>query len=81
MAQVAGLIMDKRGQSSRDKASFAGTDKVRFRKPVFAGDTLVLRVTLVKYYQHFKIAKMEGKAYVDGKVVCEGHFSIYTGAA
>ncbi|KAL4368685.1 hypothetical protein GQ457_05G008580 [Hibiscus cannabinus] len=46
-------------------------DKVRFRKPVVAGDTLVMRMTLIKLQKRFGIAKMEGKAYVGGDLVCE----------
>lgn len=47
MAQVGGLVMlqpDVGGP--RENFFFAGIDKVRFRKPVVAGDTLVMRVTL-----------------------------------
>ncbi|XP_031251204.1 uncharacterized protein LOC116109099 [Pistacia vera] len=75
MAQVGGLVMlqpDVGG--SRDNFVFAGVDKVRFRKPVIAGDTLVMRMNLVKLQKRFGIAKMEGKAYVGGEVVCEGEF-------
>ncbi|KAJ4824851.1 hypothetical protein Tsubulata_025216 [Turnera subulata] len=48
--------------------------KQGFRKPVIAGDTLVMRMTLIKLQKRFGIAKMEGKAYVGGEVVCEGEF-------
>ena len=80
MAQVGGLVMlqpDVGG--SRDSFFFAGIDKVRFRKPVIAGDTLVMRMTLTKLQKRFGIAKMEGKAYVGGEVVCEGEFLMAMG--
>ncbi|XP_073128388.1 uncharacterized protein [Henckelia pumila] len=80
MAQVGGLVMlqpDVGG--SRDNFFFAGVDKVRFRKPVIAGDTLVMRMNVVKVQKRFGIAKMEGKAYVGGEVVCEGEFLMAMG--
>ncbi|XP_021776237.1 uncharacterized protein LOC110740055 [Chenopodium quinoa] len=80
MAQVGGLVMlQPEVGGSRDNFFFAGIDKVRFRKPVIAGDTLVMRMTLVKLQKRFGIAKMEGKAYVDGEVVCEGEFLMAMG--
>ncbi|KAK3212022.1 hypothetical protein Dsin_016728 [Dipteronia sinensis] len=81
MAQVGGLVMlQPEVGGSRENFFFAGIDKVRFRKPVIAGDTLVMRMTLVKLQKRFGIAKMEGKAYVGGEVVCEGEFLMATGS-
>ncbi|GMI86607.1 hypothetical protein like AT2G22230 [Hibiscus trionum] len=65
MAQVGGVVMlQPEVGGSRENFFFAGVDKVRFRKPVIAGDTLVMRMTLMKLQKRFGIAKMEGKAYV-----------------
>lgn len=81
MAQVGGLVMlQPEVGGSRDNFFFAGVDKVRFRKPVIAGDTLVMRMNLVKLQKRFGIAKMEGKAYVGGEVVCEGEFLMAMGS-
>lgn len=80
MAQVGGLVMlhsDVGG--SRANFFFARIDKVRFRKLVIAGDTLVMRMTLTKLQKRFGIAKMDGKAYVGGEVVCEGEFLMAMG--
>lgn len=46
---------------------------------VIAGETLVIRMTLVKLQKRFVIAKMEGKAYVGDDLVCEGEFLVATG--
>ncbi|KAF6149187.1 hypothetical protein GIB67_026043 [Kingdonia uniflora] len=82
MAQVGGLVMlQPEVGGSRDSFFFAGIDKVRFRKPVIAGDTLVMRMTLIKLQKRFGIAKMEGKAYVGGEVVCEGEFLMAMGSS
>ncbi|CAI9765358.1 unnamed protein product [Fraxinus pennsylvanica] len=81
MAQVGGVVMlQPEVGGSKENFFFAGIDKVRFRKPVVAGDTLVMRMTLVKLQKRFGIAKMEGKAYVGGEVVCEGEFLMAMGS-
>ncbi|KAK3013790.1 hypothetical protein RJ639_010149 [Escallonia herrerae] len=72
MAQVGGLVMlQPEVGGSCDSFFFVGMDKVRFRKLVIVGDTSVMRMTLTKLQKCFGIAKMEGKAYVGGEVVCE----------
>ncbi|KAL8137196.1 hypothetical protein V2J09_003197 [Rumex salicifolius] len=82
MAQVGGIVMlQPEVGGSRQNFFFAGIDKVRFRKPVIAGDTLVMRMTLVKLQKRFGIAKMEGKAYVGTDVVCEGEFLMAMGSS
>eukprot|EP01018_Ginkgo_biloba_P007713 Gb_07653 [translate_table: standard] len=81
MAQVGGImLLQPEMGGSRDNFFFAGVDKVRFRKPVVAGDTLVMRVKLVKLQKRFGIAKMEATAYVGGEVVCEGELMMAIGA-
>ncbi|XP_038906318.1 3-hydroxyacyl-[acyl-carrier-protein] dehydratase FabZ-like [Benincasa hispida] len=80
LAQTGGIVMlQPEVGGSRENFFFVGIDKVRFRKPVIAGDTLVMRMTLVKLQKKFGIAKMEGKAYVGGEVVCEGEFLMAMG--
>ncbi|KAK6156861.1 hypothetical protein DH2020_011109 [Rehmannia glutinosa] len=81
MAQVGGLVLLQLEPGQAGAIFFfAGIDKLRFRKPVTAGDTLVMRMTLIKLQKRFGIAKMEGKAYVGGEVVCEGEFLLASGS-
>jgi len=81
MAQVGGIVMlQPELGGSRENFFFAGIDKVRFRKPVIAGDTLIMRMTLIKLQKRFGIAKMEGKAYVGADLVCEGELLMATGS-
>lgn len=55
----------------KDKlAFFAGIDGVRFRKPVYPGDTLRLEVKFDRIRRG--IGKGAGKATVGGQLVCEG---------
>ncbi|TKW27084.1 hypothetical protein SEVIR_3G234400v4 [Setaria viridis] len=81
MAEVGGIVMlQPEVGGSRENFFFAGIDKVRFRKPVIAGDTLVMRMTLIKLQKRFGITKMEGKAYVGADLVCEGEFLMASGS-
>jgi 3-hydroxyacyl-[acyl-carrier-protein] dehydratase len=80
MAQVGGIVMlqpDVGG--SKESFFFAGVDKVRFRRPVIAGDTLVMKMKLTKLNKRFGIAKMDGQAFVGGELVCEGEFMMALG--
>lgn len=51
---------------------FVGVDKVRFKKPVFPGDQLVLRAELIFFKRG--MCKFKGIATVNGETVCEGEF-------
>lgn len=77
LAQTGGIVMLQ--PPFTDKPTdffFAGVDRVKWRKPVLPGDTLVLEMTLQSFKARFGIAKMEGKGYVDGKLAVEGQFTL-----
>jgi len=67
LAQLAGVVCMQPG----DQVLFAGIDGVKFRKPVVPGDTLVMEVEVKKYREKVGIAKITGKAFVDGQKVLE----------
>lgn len=46
---------------------FAGIDKAKFKKPVLPGDRLEYQVSIIK--SRMGIWKLDGKAFVDGKMV------------
>ncbi len=48
---------------------FAGLDRVRFRKKVSPGDQLIYEVKTIK--RKLSLWNLEGKAYVEGKMVAE----------
>ncbi len=52
---------------------FAGIEKVKFRKPVVPGDTIVFEVEVLNLKKRF--CKLKGKAFVDGNLVAEATFS------
>ena len=70
MAQAAGVLVLKT-IADRDKklVLLVAIENARFRKPVVPGDTLRLEMSVVK--RKASVAKMAGRATVDGQVVAE----------
>lgn len=71
MAQATGVLAVKSyGKLKEDELYyFASIDKARFKRPVLPGDQILLEVNFLK--EKRGISLFTGKAYVDGKVVCE----------
>lgn len=72
MAQATGILAYKSTGTQPSEKSlyyFVGIDKARFKLPVEPGDQLRLDVKVIKTMRG--VWKFEGKASVDGKVVCE----------
>jgi UDP-3-O-[3-hydroxymyristoyl] N-acetylglucosamine deacetylase/3-hydroxyacyl-[acyl-carrier-protein] dehydratase len=67
MAQVAGLLMMKHADTGRQLAYFMAADDVKWRKPVYPGDVLVIEIELMK--TRGKICKAQGICKVEGEVV------------
>ncbi|CAN8075368.1 unnamed protein product [Agarophyton chilense] len=77
LAQVGGIVMLQQPISDgKGDFFFGGVDKIKWRKPVLPGDTLVMEMTLETYKPRFGVAKMAGKGYVDGGLVVEGMFTL-----
>ena len=78
MAQAGGAMLLTEVEDRKDKLIvFTGIDKARFRRPVVPGDQLRIEVVMLSWKQGAsRIAvRMEGKAFVNGKVVCDGMVS------
>lgn len=71
MAQVGGVILTQLPGMRGKFFAFAGIDGVRFRRPVVPGDQLIMTLELLALKRQ-RIAKMRGRAEVDGQLVCEG---------
>lgn len=72
LAQATGILAYKSTGTQPTAKSlyyFVGIDKARFKAPVEPGDQLSLEVKLIKTMRG--VWKFDGKASVDGKVVCE----------
>ncbi|MGF1567651.1 MAG: 3-hydroxyacyl-ACP dehydratase FabZ [Nodosilinea sp.] len=70
MAQVGGIVLTQI-PGVEGLCVFAGIDKVKFRRPVVPGDQLVMTVELLAI-KRLRFGKMQGRAEVDGQLVCEG---------
>ncbi len=71
MAQVGGVMMLAAEENRGKLAFFMAIDNAKFRKTVVPGDQLVLEVEAVKVKS--KIGQVQGKAFVDGKLVAEAN--------
>jgi 3-hydroxyacyl-[acyl-carrier-protein] dehydratase len=50
-----------------------GIDRVRYRRPVAAGDQVLLEGTVLRLRS--KMGSLRGVARVDGRIVCEGQMT------
>ncbi|HVG92772.1 MAG TPA: 3-hydroxyacyl-ACP dehydratase FabZ [Alphaproteobacteria bacterium] len=78
MAQAGGALLLTEVEDRGDKLIvFTGIEKARFRRPVVPGDQLRLEVVTLSWKEGAsRIAvRMEGKAFVNGKLVCDGTVS------
>jgi 3-hydroxyacyl-[acyl-carrier-protein] dehydratase len=78
MAQTGGVMLLSEVEDRGDKLIvFTGIEKARFRRPVVPGDQLRIEVQMLSWKAlSSRIAvRMEGKAYVNGKLVCDGTVS------
>ena len=69
MAQVAGFLMLKNAENLGKIAFFMSAENVKWRKPVYPGDVLVIDVELTK--SRGKIGKAKGVCNVLGEIVSE----------
>ncbi len=71
MAQVASILMMKITGSASRIGYFVSADDVKFRKPVFPGDTLFIHAELLKARSN-RVAKAKCQCRVNDAVVSEG---------
>jgi 3-hydroxyacyl-[acyl-carrier-protein] dehydratase len=70
MAQAGGIIMlAEIPDREKRLVVFAGIERARFRRPVTPGDQLRIEVDVLSMKS--RAGRIEGKAFVDGKLVCE----------
>ena len=70
MAQAGGIIMLAEIADRHKKlVVFTGIERAKFRRPVTPGDQLRIEVKVLSFRP--RAGRIEGKAYVDGKLACE----------
>ena len=70
MAQVGGILILNKPESKGKLAYFMAVDQVKFRKPVVPGDQVIIEAELGKLRS--RTGQITARAFVDGKMVCEG---------
>lgn len=70
MAQAGAALLFTEVTDRDDKLLvFTGIERARFRRPVTPGDQLRIEVDVLAFRQ--TAGRLQGKAYVDGKLACE----------
>jgi len=70
MAQAGAVLILAKAENRERLIYFMGIDRVRYRRPVRAGDAVYLEAIVVRLRS--KMGSLRGIARVDGKIVCEG---------
>jgi 3-hydroxyacyl-[acyl-carrier-protein] dehydratase len=70
MAQAGAIIMMAAIQDRDNKlVVFTGIERAKFRRPVTPGDQLRIEVDVLS--MKTRVGRIEGKAFVDGKLACQ----------
>src|SRR5512140_1701064 len=77
MAQVGALLVLWKPENRARLVYFMGIDRVRYRRPVVAGDQLILEAEVARLRS--RMGTLRGTALVDGKVACEGQMTFALG--
>ncbi len=74
MAQAGGVLVLLDLPDPGDKLMlFTGVDGAKFRRPITPGDQLRIEITILQLRS--RAVRLEGKAFVDGKLACEATLS------
>jgi len=77
MAQAGAVLILAKPENRARLIYFMGIDRVRYRRPVTAGDQVFLEGTVLRLRR--TMGSLRGVARVDGKVVCEGQMTFALG--
>ena len=77
MAQVGAVLILAKPENRGRVIYFMGIDRVRYRRPVVAGDQVLFEATVVRLRS--KMGSLRGVGRVDGKVACEGQMTFALG--
>lgn len=77
MAQAGAVLILSKPENRSRLVYFMGIDRVRYRRPVVAGDQVILEGEVIR--MRARMGSLQGRALVDGKVVCEGSMTFAFG--
>jgi 3-hydroxyacyl-[acyl-carrier-protein] dehydratase len=78
MAQAGAVLILSKPENRSRIVYFMGIDRVRYRRPVTAGDQVRLEGEVVRLRS--RMGTLKGRALVDGKLVCEGQMTFALGS-
>ena len=73
MAQAGAVLILTKPENRSRLIYFMGIDRVRYRRPVTAGDTVMLEARVLRL--RARMGSLQGVARVEGQVVCEGQMT------
>ena len=77
MAQAGAVLILAKPENQGRVVYFMGIDRVRYRRPVVAGDQVILEGEVIR--MRSKMGSLRGRALVDGKIACEGEMTFALG--
>jgi len=77
MAQAGAVLILSKPENRSRHIYFMGIDRVRYRRPVVAGDVVILEGVVLRL--RAKMGSLRGRALVDGKIACEGEMTFALG--
>ena len=77
MAQAGAVLILSKPENRGRLVYFMGIDRVRYRRPVVAGDQVRLEGEVLR--MRSKMGSLRGRALVDGKIACEGEMTFALG--
>ena len=77
LAQTGAVAILSTEENKGKTAYFAGINNAKFKKKVLPGDVLTLETEIIK--EKGPIGVGSGKAYVDGKLVCQAELTFAIG--
>src|SRR3954465_2058234 len=77
VAQVGAIMILAKPENRQRLIFFAGIERVRYRRPVYAGDVIEIEATVLRLRS--RMGRLQGVARVDGKPVIEGTMTFALG--
>lgn len=78
VAQVGAILILAKPENKDQLIFFRGMERVRYRKPVYPGDTVIVEAVVKRLRSRMGV--LEGHATVDGKVVVNGTMTFALGS-
>ena len=77
VAQVGAILVLLKPENRTRLVFFMGIDRVRFRRPVYAGETVEIEAVVRQLRE--RMGRFSGTARVDGEIVAEGRMTFALG--